>query len=375
MARVRTSAGQHPRPHAGTSRPRGGPRPGRHNIWGASVHAAYWRVHRPAPAPGRKARGHFRSGRLELVRPPAGRRVPGGSQWRRDLQLLGERMHRALREAVAGACRRAPGRGAAPRSAFDNQSLERRRGGARAVPRRPDPSCSSACAVADSRGGGAHLLHPRRRTLPWWPCSGAGPSRWAHVGRWDLSTGSCYEGGAWLGGRNFPRRCEICRPMVAGCAISPTSPERGARGGGGGGGWEHRRFLRGDLEAAVADGVARLSPLAAPGRAATTSRPTNGGAARQCQRARCGIRPSCHAAGVQFENGAPGWVGMESPDSPRRDPGDAWDQHRQRADGKSAGRAGGARLHVGRAGGHAGGEFAEQAIDGLRVSLLAGAAG
>ena len=32
-----------------------------------------------------------------------------------------------------------------------------------------------------------------------------GPTEWAHIGRWDLERG-CYEPGAWLHGRLFPRR-------------------------------------------------------------------------------------------------------------------------------------------------------------------------
>jgi hypothetical protein len=35
-----------------------------------------------------------------------------------------------------------------------------------------------------------------------------GPTHWSHVGRWDLA-GLTYESGAWLGGRIFPRRCDL----------------------------------------------------------------------------------------------------------------------------------------------------------------------
>jgi hypothetical protein len=35
-----------------------------------------------------------------------------------------------------------------------------------------------------------------------------GPSRWSHVGRWDLESGH-YEPGAWLAGRIFPRRSDL----------------------------------------------------------------------------------------------------------------------------------------------------------------------
>jgi hypothetical protein len=35
-----------------------------------------------------------------------------------------------------------------------------------------------------------------------------GPSRWAHVGRWDLESRK-YEAGAWLSGRIFPRRSDL----------------------------------------------------------------------------------------------------------------------------------------------------------------------
>ena len=35
-----------------------------------------------------------------------------------------------------------------------------------------------------------------------------GPTNWSHVGQWDLA-GLRYEPGAWLGGRIFPRRCDL----------------------------------------------------------------------------------------------------------------------------------------------------------------------
>jgi hypothetical protein len=35
-----------------------------------------------------------------------------------------------------------------------------------------------------------------------------GPTQWSHIGRWDLGR-LHYEPGAWLGGRIFPRRCDL----------------------------------------------------------------------------------------------------------------------------------------------------------------------
>jgi hypothetical protein len=35
-----------------------------------------------------------------------------------------------------------------------------------------------------------------------------GPTHWSHVERWDLAK-RCYEPGAWLGGRIFPRRSDL----------------------------------------------------------------------------------------------------------------------------------------------------------------------
>lgn len=35
-----------------------------------------------------------------------------------------------------------------------------------------------------------------------------GPTRWSHVGRWDVAQGT-YEPGAWLNGRLFPRRSDL----------------------------------------------------------------------------------------------------------------------------------------------------------------------
>jgi hypothetical protein len=35
-----------------------------------------------------------------------------------------------------------------------------------------------------------------------------GPAAWWHIGRWDLTNGD-YESGAWLRGRVYPRRCDV----------------------------------------------------------------------------------------------------------------------------------------------------------------------
>jgi hypothetical protein len=67
---------------------------------------------------------------------------------------------------------------------------------------------------------------------------------------------------------------------------------------------------------------------------------------------------------IQFESERRrGWV--ESGDSPPREAGGAWDQHRNARIEKP--RPGGGPVLHAESIGHAGGEFAEQAIDGLRV--------
>jgi hypothetical protein len=204
-----------------------------------------------------------------------------------------------------------------------------------------------------------------------------GPSRWAHVGRWDLAAGR-YEGGAWLAGRIFPRRSDLSPDGKWLCYFahkaSKAPPRDESEGSaslgqrliaraprGRRGAWEH-----GDAYVAISK-LPWLTALHAFGTCGTWTRgyhfiagdrSTPDGLALPIA---FGLRPT---AAIQFESERRrGWI--ESPDSPPRDPRDAWDQHRQ-ARMEKAQPVGTAVLHV-ESVGHAGGEFAEQAIDGLRV--------
>lgn len=72
------------------------PRPGRHNIWELVVHAAYWKYTVTRRLTG-QPRGSFPlKGSNWFPRTQSANET----QWREDVALL-ERMHRALREAVA----------------------------------------------------------------------------------------------------------------------------------------------------------------------------------------------------------------------------------------------------------------------------------
>ena len=177
-----------------------------------------------------------------------------------------------------------------------------------------------------------------------------GPSRWAHVGRWDLAAGR-YEGGAWLGGRIFPRRSDL---SPDGRWLCYFAHKPGAR-------WEH-----GDAYVAISK-LPWLTALHAFGTCGTWTRGYHFVAGDRSTPdglelpIAYGLRPT---PAIQFESERRrGWI--ESADSPPRDARDAWDQHRQ-ARMEKAQPGGTAVLHV-ESVGHAGGEFAEQAIDGLRV--------
>ncbi|MBC7790856.1 MAG: DinB family protein, partial [Anaerolineae bacterium] len=72
------------------------PRPERHNIWELVVHAAYWKYTVTRRLTGQR-RGSFPLRGSNWF--PRGQTV-NDEQWRADVVLL-EKMHRALREAVA----------------------------------------------------------------------------------------------------------------------------------------------------------------------------------------------------------------------------------------------------------------------------------
>lgn len=177
-----------------------------------------------------------------------------------------------------------------------------------------------------------------------------GPSRWAHVGRWDLASRR-YEGGAWLGGRIFPRRSDLSPDGRWLCYFAHKSTAR----------WEH-----GDAYVAVSR-LPWLTALHAFGTCGTWTRGFHftRDDASVPDGARLpipfGLRPT---PVVQFEaERRRGWV--ESADSPPRAPGDAWDVLRNaRLEKPQPGGPG--VLHV-ESLGRAGGEFAEQAIDGMHV--------
>ncbi len=181
-----------------------------------------------------------------------------------------------------------------------------------------------------------------------------GPSAWAHVGRWDLAQRR-YEPGAWLRGRIFPRRSDVSPDGRYLCAFVHKPNAR----------WEH-----GDTYVAVSK-LPWLVALHAFGTCGTWTRgyafeAGGGDAGDDAPELRLPIRLRLRAIPVvQFANERRrGWE--EAPDSPPRDPKDAWDERRNARLLKPR-PGGGAALHV-ESLGWAGGEFGvEQAVDGLRV--------
>jgi len=186
-----------------------------------------------------------------------------------------------------------------------------------------------------------------------------GPTNWSHVGRWDLA-GLKYEPGAWLGGRIFPRRCDL----------SPDGRFLSY--------FAHKPSATWDLaEAYVA--VSKLPWLTALHAFATCGTWTRGYFFTKDSGAHAHEVPGLpipfslqSIPAVQFATERrQGWV--EASDCPARDPRDTWDERRNARMQKR--QPGGHRLLFVESAGHAGGEFAvEQAVDGLRVkySLEAG---
>lgn len=179
-----------------------------------------------------------------------------------------------------------------------------------------------------------------------------GPTRWSHVGRWDLATGR-YEPGAWLGGRIFPRRSDL---SPDGRLLCYFAHKPGAT-------WEY-----GDAYVALS----RLPWLTALHAFATCGTWTRGyhftvdggrddGGERELP-IPYGLRssPAVQFAGERRR----GWE--EAPDSPRRDPRDAWDERRNARMLKR--QPGGGHVLRVESLGWAGGELGvDQAVDGLRV--------
>jgi hypothetical protein len=178
-----------------------------------------------------------------------------------------------------------------------------------------------------------------------------GPTSWSHVGRWDLEARR-YEPGAWLRGRMFPRRSDLSPDGRWLCyfAHKPTAS------------WDI-----GDAYVAVSK-LPWLTALHAFPTCGTWTRgyyfteAHSGGDVERVTRLSYGLRS---IPVVQFANERRrGWE--EAPDSPPRDPSDAWDVRRNARMQKR--QPGGNRVLCVESVGLAGGEFGgEQAVDGLRV--------
>jgi hypothetical protein len=179
-----------------------------------------------------------------------------------------------------------------------------------------------------------------------------GPTKWSHVGLWDLAKGR-YEPGAWLGGRIFPRRSDLSPDGRLLCyfAHKPTAN------------WAH-----GEAYVALSK-LPWLTALHAFGTCGTWTRGyyfTRDTGSVNTPDVKLPISYGLRSIPmVQFANERRrGWE--ETPDSPPRDPKDAWDQRRNARMQKR--QPGGTRLLFVESLGQAGGEFgAGQAVDGLRV--------
>ena len=179
-----------------------------------------------------------------------------------------------------------------------------------------------------------------------------GPTNWAHIGRWDLAE-KCYEPGAWLSGRLFPRRSDLSPDGQYLCyfAHQPSAT------------WEHG-------EAYVA--LSKLPWLTALHAFATCGTWTQGyyfteeGGCDDLQMEQLPIPYRLSPIPViQFANERRrGWV--EAEDSPPHDPRDAWDQHRNARMRKP--QPHGTCVLCVESVGWAGGAFGvDQAVDGLNV--------
>ncbi len=184
-----------------------------------------------------------------------------------------------------------------------------------------------------------------------------GPSDWSHVGRWDLALGR-YEPGAWLRGRLFPRRSDLSPDGRLLCyfAHKPSAS------------WSH-----GDAYVALSK-LPWLTALHAFGTCGTWTRGycfTEAPGDDDPEIAELPIPYALRSMPVvQFANERRrAWE--EAPDSPRRDPQDFWDQHRNARLQKRQPK--GNRLLCVESLGWAGGELGiDQAIDGLRTRYWMG---
>lgn len=178
-----------------------------------------------------------------------------------------------------------------------------------------------------------------------------GPTRWAHVGRWDLQRG-LYEPGAWLGGRLFPRRSDL---SPDGQYLSYFAHKPSAT-------WE-----LGEAYVAVSK-LPWLTALHAFRTCGTWTRGYRFAETPDCDDEDrlpipyrlCSIPPAQFATERRR-----GWE--EAPDSPPRQRPDAWDEQRNARMQKR--QPGGDLMLCVQSLGWAGGEFGEeQAIDGLHAS-------
>ena len=180
-----------------------------------------------------------------------------------------------------------------------------------------------------------------------------GPTNWSQVGRWDLASGR-YEPGAWLRGRIFPRRSDLSPDGRLLCYFAHVPSAT----------WDH-----GDTYVALSK-LPWLTTLHAFGTCGTWTRGYYFSEDGGCDRPEDAKLPIPYGLrsipALQFANERRrGWE--ETPDSPARDPGDAWDQRRNARIQKR--QPGGNRVLCVESLGWAGGEFGvDQAVDGLRVS-------
>mgnify|MGYP001263646470 CR=1 FL=1 len=141
-----------------------------------------------------------------------------------------------------------------------------------------------------------------------------GPTSWSHVGRWDVAAGR-YEPGAWLGGRIFPRRSDL---SPDGRWLCYFAHKPGAT-------WDH-----GDAYVALSK-LPWLTALHAFRTCGTWTRGyafTAGGGIADEADVTLPIPYGLRARrATQFEcERDRGWA--EAPDSPPREPSDAWDERR-----------------------------------------------
>src|SRR5262249_27743641 len=141
-----------------------------------------------------------------------------------------------------------------------------------------------------------------------------GPTNWCHVGRWDLAQRR-YEPGAWLGGRIFPRRSDLSPDGRFLCYFTHKPSAT----------WEH-----GEAYVALSK-LPWLTALHAFGTCGTWTRGYYFSDPEDSEAPEAAELPMPYGLRsipvLQFANEQRhGWA--ESPDSPQRDPADAWDDRR-----------------------------------------------